>query len=57
MLKASDFTKNEFCYRNFDNNLQKTFRINILEIGAGQILLIVVLMIDLWLKLQMEMVD
>ena len=57
MLKASDFTKNEFCYRNFDNNLQKTFRINILEIGAGQILLIVALMVDSWLELQMEMVD
>ena len=57
MLKARDFNINKLCQRHFDNNLQKTFRTNNLEIGTGQILLILVLMIDLWLKLQMEMVD
>ena len=28
MLKAWNFTKNEICYRCFDNNLQKLFRTN-----------------------------
>ena len=36
--------------------LQKIFRTNIVENGRGQILLLVVLMIDIWLKLQMEIV-
>ena len=57
MLKALDFTKNKLCHRYFDNNLQKIFRTNILENGTGQMLLIVVLMVALWLKLQMEIVD
>ena len=57
MVKAWDFIKNNLCHRYFDNNLQKIFRINILENGTGQILLIVVLMVGLWLKLQMEIVD
>ena len=45
MLKAWDFTKNKFCHRCFDNNLQKIFRTNILENDTGQILLIVVLIV------------
>ena len=57
MCKAWDFTKNKLCYRYFDNNFQKNFRTNILENGTGQIILIVVLMADLWLKLQMKIVD
>ena len=57
MLKAWYFTKNKLCHRCIDNNLQKILRTNILENGTGQILLIVVLMVDLWLKLQMEIVD
>ena len=55
MLKVRDFTKNKLCCRHFDNILQKIFRTNIL--GIGRILLIVVLMISLWLKVQMEMVN
>ena len=57
ILKAWNPTKNELCHRHFDNNLQKIFRTNIPEIGTGQILLIIVLMVGLWLKFQMEMVD
>ena len=57
MLKACNVTKNKLCHRYFDNNLQKKFRTNIFEKGTGQILLIVVLMVNLWLKLQMEIVD
>ena len=57
MVKAWDFTKNNLCHTNFDNNLQKIFPTNILENGTGQILLIVPLMVGLWLKLQMEIVD
>ena len=57
MLKTWDFAKNKLCHRCFDNNLQKTFQTNILEDGTRQTLLIVVLMVDLWLKLQMEIVD
>ena len=57
-LKAWDFTKNKFCDRYFDKKLQKIFRTNILENGTGQKLLIVVLMIiGLLLKLQMEIVN
>ena len=44
MLKAWDFTKNNFHHRCTDNNLQKMFRTNILGNGTGQILLIVVWM-------------
>ena len=51
MLKAWAFTKNRLCHRYFDNNLQKIFRTNILQNGTGQIRLIVVLMVGLWLKL------
>ena len=57
MLKAWDFTKNKLCHRHFDNHLQKTFRTIILEIRTGQVLLIVILMVGLWLKLQMGVVD
>ena len=57
MLKAWYFSKNKLCHRCIDNNLQKNFRPNILENGTGQILLIVVLMVNLWLKLQMVIVD
>ena len=57
MLKAWYFTKDKTCRRYFDNNLQKTFRTNILEDGTGQIDLVVVLMVGLWLKVQMEIVD
>ena len=52
MLKAWDFTKIIT-----DNNLQKIFETNILEDGIGYMLLIVVLMVGLWLKLQIEIVD
>ena len=54
MLKASEFTKNNNCRTSFDKNLQKIFRTNILGPGTEQVLLVVVLMIDLWLKLRME---
>ena len=47
----------EGVHRYFDNNLQKTFRTNILKDGTGQIDLVVVLMVVLWLKVQMEIVD
>ena len=57
MLKAWDFTKNKLYQKHFDINLQKIFRTSILEIGPGQILLIVALKVGLWLKFQMEMVD
>ena len=57
MLKAWDFTKDKLCHRYFDNNRQKIFRTNILENRTRQILLTVVLMVDLWLKLQIEIVD
>ena len=48
-LKAWNFTKYKFCYRSFDNSLQKSFRTNILESNAAQILLTVVLMVGLCL--------
>ena len=57
MLKAWDFTEKNLCHRCFNSNLQKTFRRNILENGTGQMLLIVVLMVGLWLKFQMEILD
>ena len=57
MLKAQDLTKNKLSQRYFDSNLQRLFRTNILDSGTGQIILIVVLMLRLWLKLQMEIVD
>ena len=57
MCKAWDFTKNKLCHRYFDNNLQKIFRKNIIENDTGQVLLVVILVVGLWLKLQMEIVD
>ena len=57
MVKAWDFTKNKLCHRYFDNNLQKILRRNILGNGTGQILLTVVLVVGLWHKLEMEVVD
>ena len=50
MLKAWDFTKNKLCHRYFDftKNILPT---NILENDTGQI------MVGLWLKLQMGIVD
>ena len=45
------------CHRCFDYNLQKNFRTDIPENGTGQILLIVFLMVGLWLKFQMVIVD
>ena len=57
MLNVWDFTKNKLCQRCIDNNLQKIFRKNILESGTAHIHSIVVLMVDLWLRLQMEIVD
>ena len=36
MLKAWNFTKNEICYRYFDNNLQKLFRTNPANISCFQ---------------------
>ena len=56
-MKARDFTKNKLCHKYFDKNLQKSFQTHILENGTGQILLIVVLMVGLWLKLELEIVD
>ena len=50
MLKVWDFTKNKLYHRYFDSHLQKMFRTNILKNGKGQIFLIVVLMVGLWLK-------
>ena len=52
MLKAWYFTKNHRC---IDDNLQ--FQTNILKNGIGQIILIVVLMLNLWFKFQIEIVD
>ena len=57
MCKAWDFIKNKLYHRYFDNNLQKIFQTNIVENGSEQIILIVVLMVDLWLKHKMEIVD
>ena len=57
MLKAWDFTKNKLCYRVFENNLQKIFQTKTLENDTGQIAFIVVLLVGLWLKFQMERVD
>ena len=57
MLKAWEFTKNKLYHQKFVSNLQKIFQTNILETGTRQILLIAVLMVGLWLKLQMEIVD
>ena len=57
MMKARDFTENKLCHKYFDKNLQKSFQTHILENGTGQILLIVVLMVGLWLKLELEIVD
>ena len=51
MLNALGFTKNKLCQRCNDNNLQKILRANTVENGTGQILLIVVLIVDLWFKL------
>ena len=56
MLKVWDFTKKRLHNRYLDNNLQKIFRRNIFQNGTGQIILIIVLMVGLWLKLQMEIV-
>ena len=50
-------TKNKLYHRYFDNKLQKIFRTNILENDTRQILLVVALMVNLYLKLQMEKVD
>ena len=49
--------QNKLCHKYFDDNLQKIFRTNIIENGTGQILLVVILWVGLWLKLQMETVD
>ena len=57
MLKAWNFTKKKICHRCFDNILQKPFETKPLKNSNGQILLIVILMVGLWLKLQMEIVD
>ena len=57
MLKAWDFTKNKHCHRCFENNLQKIFQTKILESGTGQITFLVVLIVGLWLKLQIERVN
>ena len=57
MLKVWNFAKNKLCHRCIDNNLQKIFRTNILENGTRFILLIVFLLVDVWLKLQIETVE
>ena len=57
MLKAWNFVKTKSCHRYFDNVLQKIFQTNCFENSTGEILLIVVLMIGLKLKVQMEIVD
>ena len=56
MLKAWNFNKRKIYDRWFDNNLQKYFRTKILKNSNGQILLIVVLMVSWWFKLQMEII-
>ena len=48
--------KNKIFHRCFDNNLQKLFRTKILKNSNKKILLIVVLMVRLRLKLQMDIV-
>ena len=57
MLKSWNFTKNKVCHRCFHNNLQKLFRKKIYKNSNGHILLIVVLMVSVRLKLQMEIAD
>ena len=57
LLKALDFNKNKLSDRYFNNNLQKIFQTNILEKGTWKKLLIVVVMIGLRLKLQIEIID
>ena len=57
MLKTWNFTEKRLCHRYFHDNLQETSRTSILQIGTGQALLIVVLMVGSWTKLQMEIVD
>ena len=54
MLQEWNFTKNKICHRCFDNNLQKVFPTKVLENSNG--LLIVILMVHLRLKLQIELV-
>ena len=49
MLKACNFTENKLSHSCFDK-LQKMFQTNILEKGTGQILLIVVLLVGLYLE-------
>ena len=56
MLKAWNFTKNKIYHECFDNNLQKLFWTKILKDSNGQKILIVALMVDLWLKPQMELI-
>ena len=57
MLKAWNFTKNKIYHKCFDNNLKKLFGTKILKNSNEQIILIVALMVRLWPKLQMEIVD
>ena len=57
MPKAWHFTENKIYHKCFDNNLQKIFWTKILKNSNGQIILMVTLMVDVWLKPQMEIVD
>ena len=57
MLKAWNFTENKTSHKYFDNNLKKIFRKKILKDSKRQKILIIALMIGLWLKPQMEIVD
>ena len=57
MLKTWNINEKRLYHGYFHDNLQKTSRTNILQIGTGQALLIVVLMVGSWAKLQMEIVD
>ena len=57
MLKAWDFSKKNSATDALILICRKIFRANILENGTGQMLLIVVLMVGLWLKFQMKIVD
>lgn len=41
MIKPRNLTKNKVYHRYFDNNFQQVFETNMLDNGAGQILLIV----------------
>ena len=49
ILKAWNFTQIKLRHRCFANNVEKIFQTNILDNGAGEILVMVVLIVDICL--------